>query len=91
MMITVTITNNSTYPEQKHDQIKRIRRTTIFHKSNKASLKETHTRKINEEDNNETMYTSFNKDKDKYEGRTLESKPSTPYLPNTGQVMNSDD
>ena len=91
-MITVTITNNSTYPEQKHDQLKRIRRKQYSIKViKKASLKETHTRKINEEDNDEKMYTSFNKDKEKYEGRTLESKPSTPYLPNTGQVMNSDD
>ena len=47
--------------------------------------------KINEEDNDETMDTSSNQEKDKYEGMTLDSKPSTPELPNTGQVFDSND
>ena len=37
------------------------------------------------------MYTSCNKDKDKDEGTTLDSKLSTPDSPNTGQIIDSDD
>ena len=41
---------------------------------NESSLKETHTKKINKEDYYETMDISYNKDEDKYEVMTLESK-----------------
>ena len=37
------------------------------------------------------MDTSYKKEKDKDKGTTLESKPSTQDLPNTGQVIDSDD
>ena len=37
------------------------------------------------------MDTSYNKDNEKYEGMTLDPKPSTPYPPNHGQVIDSDD
>ena len=37
------------------------------------------------------MDTSYNKGKDKYEGMTLDSKPSTPEPPNIGQVIDSYD
>ena len=57
----------------------------------KASLKETHTRKINVGYNHETMYTSSKQDKEKYVGMTLDSKLSTLYPPNTGEVIDSND
>ena len=37
------------------------------------------------------MDTSYNKEEDKYEGITLDDKPSTPDLPNTYQSIDSDD
>ena len=58
---------------------------------NKLSLKETHTKEINEEDNDETMGTSYNKDKYKDDGTTPYSETSTPYPPNTVQVIDSND
>ena len=57
----------------------------------KASLKETPTRRINEEDNDETMDTSSNQYKDENEGTTLDSEPPTLDPPNTGQVIYSND
>ena len=36
------------------------------------------------------MNTSYNKEEDKYEGMTLDSKPLTPDPPNPGQVIYSD-
>ena len=37
------------------------------------------------------MDANYNKDKDKDVGITLDSEPSTPDSPNTGQVIDSDD
>ena len=50
-------------------------------------MKVTHTKETNKEDKDETMNTSYNKEEDKDEGITLDSKPSTPDPPNLGQVI----
>ena len=55
----------------------------------KAPTKETHTSKINEEDNDDTMDNSYNKYEEEDEGTTLYSKMSTPH--NTSQLINSND
>ena len=57
----------------------------------KSPLKETHTKKIKEEDNDETMDTSLNQDEDKVEEMNLESKSSILDPHNNDQVINSYD
>ena len=52
-------------------------------------MRETHNRKINEEDDDETLDTSYKKDEEKYEGMTLDSKQSTLEPPNNDQVIDS--
>ena len=54
-------------------------------------LKVTHAKETNEEDKDETMYTSYNKEEDNDKGMTLDSGPSSPDPPNLGQVIYSDD
>ena len=79
-------------PREKVRLIKKTKKKKSYLPTvKKESPKETHTRKINEEDNDEKMDTSYNKGEDEYEGMTLNSKPSTPDLPNTGQVIDSND
>ena len=40
---------------------------------NETSLKATHNKETNEEDKDETMDTSYNKEEEKYEGMTVDS------------------
>ena len=92
--------DNSDNDEEEHiprAKLKTIKKT-INNKNksfpltaNKSSLKENPTSKINEEDNDETMYTSLNQDEDKVEEMTLESKPSILDPHNNDQVINSYD
>ena len=57
----------------------------------KSPLKETHTKKIKEEDNDETMDTSCNKDKDENEWTNIDSEPSTLDSINTSQAIDSNE
>ena len=75
-MITPTTTNKSTYLEQNYEQFRKIikkNNKSSYLTENKTLLKETPTSKINEEDNSETMDTSFKHEEDKYLEMTLES------------------
>ena len=54
-------------------------------------MKETYTRKIIEEYNDDTMDTSYNQDEYKHEGMNLDSEPSNQDPLNNGQVINIDD
>ena len=84
--------NKDHIPRAKGQPIKNTRKNKPSSLTVKTStLKETHTKKINKEDNDETMDTSYNKDKDKYEEINLDSEPSNPDPPNNGQLIDSDD
>ena len=84
--------NKENTPRLKGQPIKKTKKKkSSFLTVKKAYLKETHAEKINEEDNDEIMDTSYNKDKNKYEGMTLDSKRSTQDPPNTGQIIVRDD
>ena len=58
---------------------------------NKSYLKEAYSKKICEDDNDETIDTSSNKGKDEYELMNLDSKQSTLDPPNTGHVIDRND
>ena len=72
------IDNDNKYhiPREKWRPIKNTKKNKpSFPTVKKSSLKEIHTKKINEGDNYETMDTSYNKDEDKDEVTTLDPEP----------------
>ena len=83
--------NEEHIPRSKWRPIKKNKKSKpSFLTLKKASLKETRTRKINEEKNDETMDTRYNKDKDEGKGITLDYEPSTPDPPNDVQFIDID-
>ena len=79
-------------PRKKVRPIKKNNKNKPYSQTVKeTSLRSTHNKDTNKEYKDETMYTIYNKEEDKYEEITLDYKPSIPDSPNPYQVIDSDD
>ena len=58
---------------------------------NETYLKSAHNKETKKEDKYETMDTSYNKEEDKDKGMNVDSKTTTPDLPNPDKVIFNDD